>query len=293
MADPNRSMNVPARRLLALAVLATLATAVHAAPEVINDSNGCGFANPSPRPNEQVSWTGACVDGWGSGEGTLQWIVEGATRTSYVGTLAQGRPQGHGVLTWNGGDRYEGRFVAGRHPGPGVFTTAAGLRFEDRFERDDMSGRGTVALPDGTRLEGRFRAGVLEDDGVFVRRGPAGEQRLPVDVAERALPGVPAVAASAPGAPKAAVGQPCGRIAYPPVALRQHATGQSNLALLVDPDGSVRRIRIVAPSGSDLAHQVLDVTAIETALACPIEPGTVDGHPAPRWLKIAFEWRLE
>jgi TonB family protein len=288
-------MNVPTRLLPAIALLglATLAAPVHAAPEVINDSNGCGFANPFPKPNEQVSWTGACVDGWGSGEGTLQWIVEGVTRTSYVGTLAEGRPEGHGVLTWNGGDRYEGRFVAGRHPGPGVFTTAAGERFEDRFERDDMSGRGTVALPDGTRLEGRFRAGALADGGVLVRRGAAGEQRLPVDVAERALPDVPAVAASAPGAPKAVVGQPCRRIAYPPVALRQHATGQSRLALLVDPDGSVRRVRIVAPSGADLAHQVLDVTAIETALACPITAGTVDGHPAPRWMSLEFEWRLE
>jgi TonB family protein len=278
-------------RLAALLALTALALPA-AAAGVILDANGCRFLNPSPRPDERITWTGGCVDGWGEGQGTLQWIVAGETGTTYVGMLAKGRPDGQGTITWKNGDRYEGRFDEGLRPGPGAFTSAQGLRVESRFERNGMNGPGAVTLADGSRLEGRFHAGMLLDGGLLVRHGPAGEQRLPVDVAEPSLPDVPPLAASAPGRPTLNVDRRCGP-QYPPVAIRQHATGRTRMALLVDPDGSVRRVRIVAPSGLDLAHQVLDLTAITAILGCALTPGTLDGQPAARWLPVEYLWKLE
>ena len=43
----------------------------------IADSNGCKIWNPNPKPNETVTWSGACVGGFGSGAGVLQWFENG------------------------------------------------------------------------------------------------------------------------------------------------------------------------------------------------------------------------
>lgn len=275
---------------IALLALPGAAAAVDAA--YIADENGCRFINPAPKPDETIAWTGACRDGWGDGPGTLQWTAGGAPGARFVGTLAHGRPDGHGVFTWTNGSRYEGMFLAGRRPGPGVFTTAAGLRYEARFEHEDMSGHGVVSLADGTRLAGTFRLGLLDGAGVFVRVRPSGEQRLPVETDESLLPGVPPLSASAPGAPHADIGRRC-QPSYPQVALDQHATGFTKMALLVDPSGQVQRIRMIHPSGADLAHQSLDLAALVAVADCPIVPGALDGRPATRWLSLTFAWRLE
>ena len=41
-----------------------------------NPATGCKVWNPNPQPGESFTWTGACKDGYLSGHGIFEWIVE-------------------------------------------------------------------------------------------------------------------------------------------------------------------------------------------------------------------------
>ena len=43
----------------------------------LQDKRGCKFANPTPKPNESVTWSGACADGYMQGKGVLQFLSDG------------------------------------------------------------------------------------------------------------------------------------------------------------------------------------------------------------------------
>jgi hypothetical protein len=43
----------------------------------IADANGCRVWDPNPKPNETVTWTGPCVDGFAEGQGIVQWFQDG------------------------------------------------------------------------------------------------------------------------------------------------------------------------------------------------------------------------
>ena len=72
---------------------------------------------------EPYIWSGACVDGKASGEGRLTVSGVGAT---YQGSMAGGKPHGHGTLTTASGSRYEGEFRDGKLHGRGTLTFADG-----------------------------------------------------------------------------------------------------------------------------------------------------------------------
>jgi hypothetical protein len=61
--------------------------------------------------------------GMAGGQGTLRY-PDGAPAASYVGGIALGKPDGHGILTGPTG-RYEGGFLNGEPHGEGSFTPAA------------------------------------------------------------------------------------------------------------------------------------------------------------------------
>jgi hypothetical protein len=56
--------------------IALMATSLSAS-EFIKDTNGCLHMNPEPVPNESLSWTGSCVDGFANGKGTRTWYKNG------------------------------------------------------------------------------------------------------------------------------------------------------------------------------------------------------------------------
>lgn len=43
----------------------------------ITTNKGCRLNNPSPKPNETATWSGACRDGYADGHGTLAWFRDG------------------------------------------------------------------------------------------------------------------------------------------------------------------------------------------------------------------------
>jgi hypothetical protein len=80
-------------------------------PDWITVSNQpCKVWNPRPVPNESVTWSGECRDGYASGPGTLRWTVDGQLDAVYEGTYVNGKRQGHGVLTLANGRRIEGEW---------------------------------------------------------------------------------------------------------------------------------------------------------------------------------------
>src|SRR5262245_50115736 len=100
------------RSLCALA--AALACAQAPAEDgFIADKKGCKVSNPSPKPDESVVWSGACVGGYADGNGLLQWSVGGVLSTRYEGTLRAGLLSGQGKLTMPNGATYEGQWLAG------------------------------------------------------------------------------------------------------------------------------------------------------------------------------------
>jgi len=81
-------------------------------PDWITATNQpCKIWNPNPQPSESVTWSGECKDGYASGEGHLRWEVNGKLDAEYNGHYANGKRNGHGVLTLADGRRIEGAWA--------------------------------------------------------------------------------------------------------------------------------------------------------------------------------------
>ena len=262
-----------------------------APPAVIRDASGCGVVNPNPKPDESITWSGGCKDGLAEGSGLLQWRRGETPGSSYSGRLSAGKPAGEGIETFANGARYEGGFVDGRHDGHGVFTWPGGMRYDGEFQHGDMSGQGTLTLL-GSRVEGTFLRGQLAGPATIVRIEAPDEIRIRLEVGTDPMP--PAAAPSAvPGTyPRIADDTTC-RPQYPSISLRAHAMGVTGLALLVDPDGHVQRVRLIHPAGADFAHGLLDLSALLALSRCQMSTFRVPGASAERWMKVSYRWRID
>src|SRR5215471_4933150 len=70
-----------------------------AAPDWITATNQpCKIWNPEPQPNESVTWSGDCKDGYATGQGVLKWTENGKPDVEYEGGYANGKRNGHGVM---------------------------------------------------------------------------------------------------------------------------------------------------------------------------------------------------
>jgi hypothetical protein len=103
------------------------AVAQGAAPDWTADPrSGCRVANPHPQPNESITWSGGCQNGFAQGQGVLQWFENGGPAERYEGELRGGQMNGHGILATPNGGRYEGEFRDGMANGFGQWTGASG-----------------------------------------------------------------------------------------------------------------------------------------------------------------------
>lgn len=83
-------------------------------PDWITTTNQpCKVWNPEPQPDESVTWSGDCKDGFATGKGILRWTENGKPDEAFDGEMRNGKPNGHGVLTTPEGDRVEGVWVDG------------------------------------------------------------------------------------------------------------------------------------------------------------------------------------
>ena len=171
----------PARRVLALMVmLPALASAqgrpappsifLRAAPGrpgwSIDAGTGCWVWNSDPRPDDAVTWTGACgSDGLATGQGVEEW-TNGDQVSRYEGEVREGKAQGRGVYTFANGDRYDGEYRDDKRHGRGVFDWATGDRYEGEFRENRRDGRGVLTTTTGSRYDGEWRDG--EQNGVGI-----------------------------------------------------------------------------------------------------------------------------
>jgi len=86
-----------------------------APPDWITTTNKpCKVWNPEPQPNESVTWSGPCMDGFASGRGILLWTENGKPDVVYEGEYANGKRNGHGILITPDGKHIEGQWVNDR-----------------------------------------------------------------------------------------------------------------------------------------------------------------------------------
>jgi hypothetical protein len=131
----------------------------------IATDRGCFVWNPLGSAFEDVTWTGACVEGRASGTGALVWRVKDHVTGIYEGEMALGRLNGHGSFTFEDGRRYEGSFRDDELTGVGDLTLPNGNRYRGEFRNYRMHGRGTFTFANGDRYEGEFRNNLPEGTG--------------------------------------------------------------------------------------------------------------------------------
>src|SRR4051812_45596820 len=97
---------------LFLASQGMAATDDRPSPDWITAANQpCKIWNPEPQPNESVTWSGECKDGYASGEGILRWTENGKPDVEFTGRYANGKRNGHGVMMTADGKRMEGDWL--------------------------------------------------------------------------------------------------------------------------------------------------------------------------------------
>ncbi len=114
-ASPTRHpMKLPA--LIGIAVIFVMAQGAaqqeKARPDWITTTNQpCKVWNPEPQPDESVTWSGECKDGFATGKGVLNWTENGKPDLVFEGEYRNGKRNGRGVITTPDGDHFEGVWV--------------------------------------------------------------------------------------------------------------------------------------------------------------------------------------
>ena len=125
---------------------------------IVVKNQPCQIYNGSPKPGETATWSGACVNGMGSGQGRTVWRGSYGEEV-FQGSRRNGKAQGRGSYTWSSGNRYEGEWRDGKRHGRGVYTRVDGGRYEGEYRDGKRHGRGVRTWANGNRYEGEWRDG--------------------------------------------------------------------------------------------------------------------------------------
>jgi len=142
-------------------------------PYWIIDQKGCKHWNSGPLPDETVTWTGDCKNGYASGQGELQWYTAGKKGEQYIGNMANGKCHGQGKLVFADGGVYEGQWQDSKYHGQGKQVFANGKVYEGEFKDDKLHGQGKAvyANPKGNETkvyEGQWQDGKYHGQGKAV-----------------------------------------------------------------------------------------------------------------------------
>jgi hypothetical protein len=112
--------------LVTWALTATAALAEEGRWQQLENKASCIAWNAYPKPNETVTWSGACLNGKAEGRGTLlgRYLQNGEWKTEkYEGEMKDGKQHRRGVLVWASGASYDGEWKDGTWHGRGVYVT--------------------------------------------------------------------------------------------------------------------------------------------------------------------------
>lgn len=130
--------------------------------EWIKDQNGCKHFNPHPQVDENLTWSGACKDGYAEGNGQIKWTVSGKLAEEYEGDYLRGRPHGKGSMTSHeNGQKYTGDWVDGVPTGEGKLVLPDGTTYVGQFLNWRFEGIGELTSPDGRTIYGEWVNGEL------------------------------------------------------------------------------------------------------------------------------------
>ena len=147
---------------LALAVLATFSTSIHAQATIsAGDTTYRGSFTTDTKTGAvngsgTVQWKngnryeGPVVNTQLTGKGNFTW----ANGDTYVGDMVNAQPHGQGTYTFKSGDRYVGAWRNGQKHGQGRYTFANGSVWEGEFANDQQFKQGVVAVaaaPEATK----------------------------------------------------------------------------------------------------------------------------------------------
>jgi hypothetical protein len=138
----------------AVFALWSLPFTANADEQYLPDANGCKVYEANPQPDETVTWSGRCLDGYADGPGVVQWLLVGKPGSRFEGMLVRGKSEGQGSVVFQNGARFEGTFREGKRTGKGVQTRANGDRYEGDFVDGMWSGKGTFTSSSGERYSG-------------------------------------------------------------------------------------------------------------------------------------------
>jgi hypothetical protein len=139
----------------------------NAEEQYLSDAHGCKVYDPNPQPNETVTWSGGCLDGYADGSGVVQWLQAGKPGTRVEGRLVRGRSDGQVSTVSPSGARFEGSFHEGARSGKGIWTAPNGDRYEGDWLHNERTGTGVLTRANGDRYEGGFVAGKWSGKGTF------------------------------------------------------------------------------------------------------------------------------
>lgn len=133
----------------------------------------CLVWNPSPDPDDSVTWTGSCVDGKAEGRGTqtFRFPDRGTWKEErYEGEMQGGKLNGQGTLYYENGDRFEGEFSDGQRA-RGSLYYANGAKYEGTFANGGFNGPGKFTYADGSYYEGNFANSLPNGKGTLTQIG--------------------------------------------------------------------------------------------------------------------------
>ncbi|MBT4888105.1 MAG: hypothetical protein HON65_00940 [Rhodospirillales bacterium] len=132
-----------------------------------NPLTKCAVWNPYPQPDEIIIWTGKCVNGKASGNGTLQWYVNETKGGRYEGDFLDGKANGWGIRYFTNGNRYEGEYNDGKFHGKGTHYFADGGVYEGTFLNGKANGYGVRVSSSGERYEGAWKDNQFHGFGIY------------------------------------------------------------------------------------------------------------------------------
>ena len=144
--------------VLSIVLLGLTTAATCAGDWAIDTSTTCRVWNPHPQLNETVRWTGACVNGFAQGAGSVRWFRDNVAFETDDGEWREGYQIGKGTQAWPTG-RYDGELVGSEPHGRGLFVLQA-LRYEGEFRNGKPNGAGTLTTSNGS-FQGNWIDGCL------------------------------------------------------------------------------------------------------------------------------------
>ncbi len=135
---------------------------------ITSTDSHCKVHNPYPQPNETVTWSGQCVNGFANGKGTVQWYQNGKKTDVFVGNFYNGKMHGKGKVVYANGGFYEGDYFNGNLHGKGKMTWENGITYQGDWKNGKTHGKGKLILPNGDIFEGNFINNKINGKGKYI-----------------------------------------------------------------------------------------------------------------------------